>query len=408
MSRRARGCLSRLAAVGIGLVLGCAALEIGVRIMLAQQIRAAREDPETNQIYTLFEADPDLGWSHRPGAQSTISNLPDQAPYEVSISEKGLYDLDYPYERPAGGFRALVVGDSFVENVQVALSRRAFQSLEDGYAANSDAPYEIIEMGVARYSPSQYYRAYQLEGRRYAPDLVIVVIYLGNDLDEMHPDGAHNVIAGIAERDRQLTLEDGALVEVEASRWQPPDGVRASMPLLRRAHIALDQNLTLYRLFAAGRIEPSMLAHRLGAAGGTIPLAGHFEAGYEDPLIAEVWPIFAAVIAALRDAAEADGAQFAAVIAPEMYAVHQAWYFEDYPQVEPYRARFDPDKLETRVAALLETLDCPYLSLTPALRDAAESGEPVYYRANTHWSPAGHVAVAAALSAWFEEMGWTP
>lgn len=412
LTSRRRGCLYRLIALLLSLLFSCALLEIGARLIFARQIRGfqASVAADPAHVYNLFEPDPELGWRHRPGAEVVMDELEDQPPHTITINAQGLYDLDYAYEHPADGFRVLVLGDSYVEGVQVPLHDRSFQALEDAYQARSDAPYEIIEMGVARYSPAQYYRVYQLEGQRYEPDVVLVMLYLGNDLEEMHPQTGHSVVLGLAERTFQYTLEDGQLVEVDARRWHPPSGssrVSAPLPVTRWAHLRLHDASTLYKLLATRMSWQTLRA--LNMLDGSIPMGAQFEAGYEDPLYAQVWPVFEAVLVVLRDEAEANGAEFAVVLAPHMYAVHPDWYFEDFPEIDPDTGGFDPLWLESRVADLLDAHDIAYFSLTPALQAAAqETDEPLYYHDNSHWNAAGHRAVTAALDEWFEQMGWSP
>src|SRR5574341_742568 len=103
---RRRGCLFRLVALALGLLLACGLLEIGTRIILAQQVAAFRESvaADPTNVYNLFEPDPELGWKHRPNAEATGTGLPDQEPFTVHTNAQGLYDLDYSYERPATGF----------------------------------------------------------------------------------------------------------------------------------------------------------------------------------------------------------------------------------------------------------------------------------------------------------------
>jgi len=409
---RRRSCLYRLIALMVGLIFACGLLEIGARIIFAAQIRAFQQNVanDPHDVYNLFEPDAELGWKHRPGAEIVADDLPDQPPFTVRINAQGLYDLDYTYERPAGGFRVLVLGDSYVEAVQVPLPARSFQGLEDRYQARwGSVPYEIVEMGVARYSPAQYYRVYQLEGQRYAPDVVIAVIYLGNDVEEMHPATGHQVVVGLAERPYQYTLEDGQLVALEASQWHPPSGssrVSARLPLGRWLHLWLYRHSVLYYLLIEEQID-TPAARALGITGGDIPLAARFQVSYQDPIYAQVWPVFEAVIVALGDAAVTNGSEFAVVLAPEMYAVHEDWYFADYPEAASRRDRFDPYKIERQVSAMLDAHGIPYFSLTPYLRAAAQaSDEALYYHDNTHWTPAGHRVVGEALDGWFNQMGW--
>ncbi len=372
---------------------------------------AAAADPAN--IYNLYEPDPALGWRHRPGAAVRVTDLPDQPPFTVRVNDHGLIDRDYPAVNPPGGLRLLVLGDSFTEAVQVPAERRSFQMVEDRAAALADGPYEIIEMGVARYSPAQYYRAYLAEGRRYDPDVVIVLLYLGNDIEEMRPDTGQDVVLGLdAGRVYQYTLVDGALTEVPADRWRPPSGssrVEAPLPVQRAIFLRLIRASVLADLLSRELIDRPA-AYALGLYGGVMPVAARLQADYTDPLYAQVWPVFEAVLVALRDAAEADGAQFAVVIAPEMDAIDPEGYFARYPAFADRRADFDGDRLERQVTALLEANGIAYFSLTPALRAAAQraGGAPLYYASNTHWTPAGHAAAAEALAGWLARQGWAP
>ncbi len=398
--------------MAVGLLFACGLVEAGSRMLLAKQIRAFQgtvaQDP--GNLYNLFRPDETMGWVHSPGASVTVTDVAGHDPYTVTINSQGLPDREYAIDHPAQGFRVLVLGDSFVEGVQVAPQERAFTMLENRYQARwGDIPYEIIEMGTARYSPGQYYRAYQEQGRAYHPDVVIAMIFLGNDVAELSPHTGHNEITGLAGRTFEYTLEDGQLVSVPLNQWHPPSGssrVNASAPLLRGLDIWLGENSTFYKVVVRREME-TQSRHQIGLEGGSIPQAALFEANYADPLYTQVWPVFDALIVALRDAAQQDGAQFAVVIAPDMYAVYPDWYFEQYPWAADQRALFDGMKTERRVTALLDAQGIPYVSLTPFLQAAAPTSEaPLYYRANDHWTAAGHAVVIEALDGWFNQMGW--
>jgi len=234
-----RGCLFPIVAVLFGVVLACTLLEAGSRVLLKQQIaafqREVAEDP--GDLYNLFRPDDAMGWVHVPGASVTVDDVEGHEPYTVTINNQGLADREYPIDHPAEGFRVLVLGDSYVEGVQVAPQERAFTMLENRYQARWGAtPYEIIEMGTARYSPAQYFRAYQLQGGAYHPDVVIVMIFLGNDVAELSPHTGHNSIIGLADRTFEYTLEDGNLAAMELGKWHPPSGssrVDVPVPLMR-------------------------------------------------------------------------------------------------------------------------------------------------------------------------------
>lgn len=409
--RQLPGFLLKLSiAVAITLII----IELGARVifnrLIAAHMKQIAADP--TDIYNLYQPDPELGWIHKPGAIVTVTGeAPEEPPYTITISSKGLYDEEYDYKRHPNGFRVLVLGDSFAEAVQEPLQKRSFEMLEQKYRAESQSPYEIVEMGVARYSPGQYYQIYMREGRRYHADVIIVMIFLGNDVPELHPHTGYNSIIGLADRNNDFTLEDGKLVDVPIKRWHPPSGsshVDAPVPFIRALDIFLFENLRTYYLMT-GDFRLSQRAVDLGIAGGHIARANQFETGYTDPFYAQAWPIFKALILTMRDTAEADGSQFAVVLAPEMYSVYPDLYFEDNPAAQAYRDLFDAHKMERQVSGFLDESGITYLDLTPDFEAAAkESKALLYWRSNQHWNAAGHRAATQALDKWFQEMGWSP
>lgn len=409
---KARGCLYRLLALAFGLAIACGVLEIGSRILYAQiadqTIKSIAADP-TN-ILNIYKPDHRMGWVYKPGASVTVDEASAEA-HTVTISQHSLYDLDYSYERPAKGFRVLVLGDSYVESIQVALHQRSFQMLEDRYQEESTTPYEIIEMGVGNYSPAQYYQMYSREGERYHPDVVIVLVYGGNDIEGLYSDPGHNLVHVLTGPTTTYTLDNGKLVEVDLPDWRPPTGsshVPVQTPFLRWVDLTLRRYSVGYSVIGSNFYR-SQQGVDLGIAGGHIALARRFEANYQDPQDEQAWPIFKALLLALRDAATKDGSQFAVVIAPEMYAIYPDWYFQDFPAAKKYRSLFDARKMDRQVEAFLKENAINTLNLTPDLQAAAlTSDEPLYSHTHTHWTPAGHAVVAGALAKWFAKMGWSP
>jgi hypothetical protein len=415
----------------LALVFTLGVLELGARLI--RQIKSPTNPStdlpvEANSTANIFQVDPKLGWSHKPGGEMKIE-IEGIDPFVAEINSLGVYDQAYDYERPDDGFRVLVIGDSYVESLQVPLQERSFQQLENRYAAASSTPYEIIENGVARYCPQQYHLYYVIEGYRYEADVVIVVFFLGNDLSGVHPDSMEQFLwFGVrAEISQLYTLENGELVLLDADQWHPPEmaSSAASAPsaeesapssdqqsLITRADIFLVKHSVFYGIMSREIIEWPVVRRVLSQAGvisRTIPKAANFQSGYEDEISNQSWLITEALLTDLRDQVEADGAEFAVVIAPDMYTIYPDWFFEDNPGYESYRDQFDPYKIENRLTTLLDEHHINAFSLTPALEAAAEStGEPLYYRGNNHWTTTGHDVVTEALDKWFQEQGWSP
>jgi hypothetical protein len=147
-----------------------ALLEIGVRILAPQVL--AQDVPD------LWQQDEAIGWKHTPNARvlantgdRDVEICTDAAGDRVSCSESA---------RPDCARRILVVGDSYVEALAVPFEQTVWRQLESDTGACTSVA------GVSGWGPSQYLAAVRARlaepGARF--DLVILSLYLGNDLTD--------------------------------------------------------------------------------------------------------------------------------------------------------------------------------------------------------------------------------
>src|SRR4029077_16049071 len=88
----------------------------------------------------------------------------------------GLKDYEYPLEKPPAGYRVLVLGASWGENLQVAIPD-AFDNVLEARLNRVYAPrrIEVINASVYPHDPAQQLMYFQREGRLLRPDLVIIL-----------------------------------------------------------------------------------------------------------------------------------------------------------------------------------------------------------------------------------------
>jgi hypothetical protein len=99
----------------------------------------------------------------------------------------GMRDREHPLRKPAGTFRILVLGDSFVQGHGVSLDQTMVSRLEASLQQPKRAqPVEILNAGVFGYSPLLEYLYLRQIVDAVEPDLVIVAFFLGNDVGEDH------------------------------------------------------------------------------------------------------------------------------------------------------------------------------------------------------------------------------
>ena len=90
-------------------------------------------------------------------------------------------DVETPITKPDGVFRILVLGDSHTDGVcfnDECYANRLETALN---SAELGRRFEVINAGQVTFSPYQEWWLYEKVGRGFAPDLVIVGMYAGND-----------------------------------------------------------------------------------------------------------------------------------------------------------------------------------------------------------------------------------
>lgn len=187
-----------------------AALSLGVPLFVLE--RAAR--PFVERLTTLFQADPELGWTNRPGAADTYWGEP------ARLNAQGMRGPERARPKPAGTQRILVLGDSVAFGLLLARDEETFAArLEAALDARCDPEVECLNAGVCGWSTRQERLFLAREGERWQPDLVLLLFVL-NDVTERtaargaaqfaytRPDG---MPAWLAESGIHLALRELAL-----------------------------------------------------------------------------------------------------------------------------------------------------------------------------------------------------
>lgn len=211
--RLARGGLALLA--GLSGVLPLLVLERGTR-------------PFVERLTTLFEADAELGWRHRPAADDTYWGA------RVRTNVHGMRGPERALAKPAGR-RLVVLGDSVVFGLLLEDDADTFPArLEHALAARTTGSFECLNTGVCGWSTRQERLFLERDGGRWQPDVVVLGFVL-NDVTEC--GAGHVAVQLVASRPARLPA------------WIAESGI----------YLAL-RELALRRALAGD--SPAALAHR--------------------------------------------------------------------------------------------------------------------------------------------------
>lgn len=149
--------------------------------------------------YLEWEVDNgEADWAQHTGFGPRINSRAHAYMYDVNgnlvyetwpeYNGKGYRGPEVEYEKPEDTYRILIIGDSFVEAIQVDYEK-TFQALLQAQLKTYDRPdrrYEVIAMGRTGWGTVHEAAYYQVEGYKYQADLVILLFYV-NDVADNYP-----------------------------------------------------------------------------------------------------------------------------------------------------------------------------------------------------------------------------
>ncbi|HEU0080909.1 MAG TPA: hypothetical protein VFQ72_02710 [Candidatus Paceibacterota bacterium] len=295
---------------------------------------------------------------------------------------EGFHARDYAVDKPAGVYRIALLGDSFVEAVQVPVEKSfpylLEQKLNQGAAAaSSSRRYEVIPFGKSGNGAlvnAQYLRRYAL---KYRPDLVIEA-FVTNDLEDDAKLGAGEPAAPtgspLALALKHFFLERSLAFE----RWW------MNLAVIRSQWAAKSASP---RGLAATSTPPSRLDSFVEAQ--TEPQSGG---------ALNLWANEERSLKALDALAEESGAKFLLVQLAEGYLIDPPELQVRYRATPQEAARFSPDLARQKLATMAARAGYPFFSAVPYFAQAFKiTGTLPIYPCDNHYNELGHQEMAEAL-----------
>jgi hypothetical protein len=370
---------------GFGLLAGGLVIEVAVRTLHLVPDR-------------FWEPHPRLGWRLVAGREGWWTQEDREFRVPIRINSRGLRDLDRPYEKPPGIRRVLLLGDSFIEALQVPLEQTLARRLESRLGSSV----EVINAGVSSYGTASQLMFLREEGLRYDPDLVLLAFYAGNDVKNNSPT-LEDVLTPVYD-------EKGELIRVQApsiGNGSRPRGWRESLESYRYARELLLRSRLGGELRVLGLVPsagPRVTPERDG-----IPTDYYVYAPEPDAEWASAWEHTERLLARMRSEVEAAGRAFAAVVVPSRYEIYPEWWQETIA-ARPAMAsrRWDVPGPGQRIARWCEIRSVACLDLSTGLRAEAGERERLYFHHDGHWTARGHDVVARLIAGFIQRFIFVP
>ncbi len=369
---------------------------------------------------SFYMRDPELGAALRPNA---AGRWPAEGNLFVRVSHDGLRDRDHPETKPAGTLRIAVLGDSYVEALQVPPEANLHSVMEREVGARlapAGGRAEVINFGVSGYGTAQELLMLRHQVRDYAPDVVVLAVTTANDVRnnsralENDPDRPYFVLRGDT-----LVLDNSYLASAEyrpawlaarraagwlIDRFRVLQVANQAANIVAARRVAARQRVAAEAASAAASRVPSQAPPAGGprATGtGQGPVPPRPELGLDDmvyrepadPVWRDAWRVTEALIEAMDNEVRAQGALFLVVTLSNGIQVHP-----DPALRAAYAKRIGAPDLfypERRIRALCERKGIPVLCLAPAFQEYAETHKVFLHGFGAslgagHWNRDGH------------------
>jgi hypothetical protein len=137
------------------------------------------------------EPDPLLGWRTTPNSTYWYLKENDH-PVTGKNNSFGWRDVERTLDKPANTYRIAVLGDSFVEGLEVELDSTFLAIAERRLNAQFDRTIEVMNFGRIGMTQSEELLVLQNEVVRFSPDMVAVLFWPENDIRDIDKRTAIN------------------------------------------------------------------------------------------------------------------------------------------------------------------------------------------------------------------------
>ncbi len=308
-----------------------------------------------------FMPDPETGYRMRPNLERS----------GYTTNRLGFNDKDRADVKPSGVTRVGIVGDSFVFGVVPRADN--FVTVLDGMAAQAGRPLAFVNLGIPGAGPVNYLGLIRGDAARLNMDVACVVLFVGNDITQSHPDTHTRLWLGL------------------------PHEMLAQPHLLR-------PRLDSFYVYLAGRALYRRLVDRISSEDTAfsqrtfLAIARQRMSVYARDDNARLASAYAHAIdhlKSMRAAAAASNMEFMVILAPDQIQVDGPLRDAVIARYQLDARHFDFDRPQNIITPRLRAVGIEVLDLLPAFR--AHEGTALYETFDTHWNARGNRLAAEQI-----------
>jgi hypothetical protein len=316
------------------------------------------------EFQALFMQDHRIGHRLRPGATATYTTA--EFSTEIAINHQGVRDDEAIGPKAPDERRVIILGDSLVLSVQVPFEKTFGEGLESSMnAADPAHRWRVINGGVQGYGPVQAWLFFEHELAALEPDIVLIVVFVGNDAVEAH--------------DTASWLEAGRRIEDAPER------------ALNRARRLVRSSMVLQLV----RLRYDAFRARLSGPAPERPLTSYLADPPREVL--HGLQVSRDAFARIAERAAGIGARTGLVLMPARFQTDDGDYGRLEAAVSQAGGTLIRNAATDRFWHTLTPMGLPIVDLLPVLESQPDRSG-LFFQGNIHLTLRGHQVVADALA----------
>jgi hypothetical protein len=328
------------------------------------------------------EPDPLLGWRSTPNSTYWYVKENDH-PVSGKVNGFGWRDIERSQAKPDGTYRIAMLGDSFVEGLEVEFDSTFLAIAEKRLNAKSNRTVELMNFGRIGMTQSEELILLREEVVRFSPDMVAVLFWPENDIRDINRNTAINQL-----RPFFTISQKGELILDTSFTQNRQYKLKTIFSPFKKRSVLISFLLERY-----GYLRWRMRESQLTPATDTqTKLTGSLSlhTANPDPLYVENYRLNKVLIKEMAEYCANSGIRFMLVCASAVYK----------PEDEARRREIDPTFsakfFDEDLRAHTDTLNMEYLGLHESfVSHYQRTGRSLTW---SHWNYEGHRVVADELS----------
>lgn len=330
--------------------------------------------------------DPILGYTFKPG-QEYWSKNENNHPVSGNINKFGWRDKEWTLEKPKNTYRIAVLGDSFVEALQVESEFTFLKLTEESLKKKFNYNMELMNFGRSGYTQTEEFIILKTKVIQFSPDMVILFFFPGNDISDISKKTTSNLI-----RPFYSISENGEFILDNSFINTKEYKIRKFIDIFKHnsAIISLfSERYNLYRINKSIRLEIKSNLGRINKDDKNIHGYLSLLTNHPDEEYVNNYRVNKALIKAMAKWCGDIDIKFMLVCCDIYINRENIKYLTN---IDP---TFNPKYFENDMMKFARSLNIEYLGLQSIFMQAYEK-ETIKYHWN-HWNYAGHKLVADAL-----------